>query len=130
MSEKFKLPEGLTFDDGEDITEEVPKEIEDGTLIEEAKPIPEEEKTPFFGDVISKDTKTGTITEEYIRGISKIADKVQGKEVEGDVSLFESLVGATMSAGIKIPKGLITFGTLLTDIFRELNLMKLLINQL
>jgi len=119
MSDKFKLPEGLTFDDREDITEEVPKEIEDGTLIEEAKPIPEEEKTPFFGDVISKDTKTGTITEEYIRGISKIADKVQGKEVEEDVSLFESLVGATMSAGIKIPKGLVTFGTLLYDIFRE-----------
>ena len=119
MSDKFKLPEGLTFDDREDITEEVPKEIEDGTLIEEAKPIPEEEKTPFFGDVISKDTKTGTITEEYIRGISKIADKVQGKEVEEDVSLFESLVGATMSAGIKIPKGLVTFGTLLYDIFQE-----------
>jgi hypothetical protein len=30
MSDKFKLPEGLTFDDGEDIIEEVPKEIEDG----------------------------------------------------------------------------------------------------
>ena len=81
MSEKFKLPEGLTFLDldGEDVTEEVPKEIEDGTLIEEAKPIPEEEKTPFFGDVISKDTKTGTIIEEQIRGISKIVDKFQGK---------------------------------------------------
>jgi len=119
MSDKFKLPEGLTFDDGEDIIEEVPKEIEDGTLIEEAKPIPEEEKTPFFGDVISKDTKTGTIVEEQIRGISKIVDKIQGKEVEEDVSLFESLVGAGISAGIKIPKGLVTFGTLLTDIFRE-----------
>tara|TARA_Y100001938_G_scaffold90774_1_gene124414 strand:- start:639 stop:4832 length:4194 start_codon:yes stop_codon:yes gene_type:complete len=119
MSDKFKLPEGLTFDDKEDVTEEVPKEIEDGTLIEEAKPIPEEEKTPFFGNVISEDTKTGTIVEEQIRGISKIVDKFQGKEIEGDVSLIESLVGATMSAGIKIPKGLITFGTLLTDIFRE-----------
>ena len=119
MSDRIILPEGLTFDDKEDVTEEVPKEIEDGTLIEEAKPIPEEEKTPFFGDVISKDTKTGTIVEEQIRGISKIVDKIQGKEVEEDVSLFESLVGAGISAGIKIPKGLVTFGTLLTDIFRE-----------
>ena len=41
-----------------------------------------------------------------IRGISKIVDKVQGKEVEEDVSLVESLVGAGISAGIKIPKGL------------------------
>jgi len=118
MSEKIKIPE-ILLDDREDVTEEVPKEIEDGTLIEEAKPIPEEERTPFFGDVISKDTKTGTIIEEQIRGISKIVDKFQGKEIEGDVSLFESLAGATMSAGIKIPKGLVTFGTLLYDIFQE-----------
>ena len=54
-----------------------------------------------------------------IRGISKIVDKVQGKEVEEDASLVESLVGAGISAGIKIPKGLVTFGTLLYDIFQE-----------
>jgi len=119
MSDEFETTPEILQDDKEDITEEVPKEIEDGTLIEEAKPIPEEEKTPFFGDVLSEDTKTGTIIEEQIRGISKIVDKFQGKEVEEDVSLFESLAGATISTGIKIPKGLITFGTLLTDIFRE-----------
>ena len=33
MSEKIKIPE-ILLDDREDITEEVPKEIEDGTLIE------------------------------------------------------------------------------------------------
>ena len=54
-----------------------------------------------------------------IRGISKIVDKVQGKEVEEDVSLVESLVGAGISAAIKIPKGLVTFGTLLYDITQE-----------
>ena len=69
--------------------------------------------------IISKDSVTGTITEEQIRGISKIVDKVQGKEVEEDVSLVESLTGAGISAGIKIPKGLVTFGTLLYDIFQE-----------
>ena len=54
-----------------------------------------------------------------IRGISKIVDKVQGKEVEEEVSLVESLIGAGMSASIKIPKGLVTFGTLLYDVTQE-----------
>ena len=49
---------------------------------------------------------------------SKIVDKVQGKEIEEDVSLVESLVGAGISSAIKIPKGLVTFGTLLYDIFK------------
>ena len=39
--------------------------------------------------------------------------------VEEDASLIESLTGAGISAGIKIPKGLVTFGTLLADIFRD-----------
>ena len=58
----------------------------------------------FFGNVISPDTKTGTVQEEVIRGISKIVDKVQGKEVEEDASLIESLTGAGISAGIKNTK--------------------------
>ena len=119
MSDEFKTPE--IFEE-EEIIEEVPKELEENTLSEEAKPIPEEEKTPFFGEVISPDSKTGTIIEEQIRGISKIVDKVQGKEVEEEASLIESLTGAGISAGIKIPKGLITFGTLLADIFRDENI--------
>jgi len=118
MSE-IKLPKDFIFDEEEEIIEEIPKELDEGTLPEEAKPIPEEEKTPFFGNVVSPDTKTGTLVEEQIRGISKIIDKVQGKEVEEDVSLVESLTGAGISASIKIPKGLITFGTLLYDIFQE-----------
>ena len=115
MSEKIKIPENLLEDllEEEEIIEELPKELDEGTLPEEAKPIPEEEKTPFFGNVLSPDTKTGTLVEEQLRGISKIIDKVQGKEVEEDVSLVESLTGAGISASIKIPKGLITFGTLL-----------------
>ena len=82
-------------------------------------PVTIEEGTPFFGNVISPDTKTGTVQEEVIRGISKIVDKVQGKEVEEEASLIESLTGAGISAAIKIPKGLVTFGTLLFDIFQE-----------
>jgi len=122
MSDEFKTPE-FTLEE-EEIIEEVPKELDEGTLTEDAKPVPDpnEEGTPFFGNIISPDSKTGTIMEEQIRGAIKIIDKVQGKEVEGDASLIESLVGAGVSAGIKIPKGLVTFGTLLADIFRDENL--------
>ena len=120
MSDRLIDIDGLTF---EEVIEENTDNSEN-LITEEAKPIPnpEEEGTPFFGNVISPDTKTGTVQEEVIRGISKIVDKVQGKEVEEEVSLIESLVGAGVSAGIKIPKGLVTFGTLLTDIFRDENL--------
>ena len=117
MSE-IKLPKDFIFDEEEEIIEEVPKELEEGTLPEEAKPI-RRRGVPFFGNVISPDSKTGTVQEEVIRGISKIVDKVQGKEVEEDATLIESLTGAGISAGIKIPKGLVTFGTLLYDIFQE-----------
>jgi len=119
MSDEFKIPE-FTLEE-EEIIEEIPKESEQGTLTEDAKPVPdpEEKGTPFFGNVISPDTKTGTVQEEVARGISKIVDKVQGKEVEEDASLIESLTGAGISAGIKIPKGLVTFATLLYDIFQE-----------
>ena len=118
MSE-IKLPKDFIFDEEEEIIEEVPKELEEGTLPEEAKPVPEEEGVPFFGNVISPDSKTGTVSEEVVRGISKIVDKVQGKEVEEEASLIESLTGAGISAGIKIPKGLVTFGTLLLTIYLE-----------
>ena len=119
MSDEFKIPE-FTLEE-EEIIEEIPKESEQVTLTEDAKPVPdpEEKGTPFFGNVISPDTKTGTVQEEVARGISKIVDKVQGKEVEEDASLIESLTGAGISAGIKIPKGLVTFATLLYDIFQE-----------
>ena len=72
--------------------------------------------------LLSEDNVTGLFTEEAYRTISKIYDKTRGKEVEEDVSLVESLVGAGFSAGIKIPKGLVTFGTLLADIFRDQNI--------
>ena len=42
MSE-IKLPKDFIFDEEEEIIEEVPKELEEGTLPEEAKPVPEEE---------------------------------------------------------------------------------------
>ena len=107
----------------EDKVEDIPKDAEFNL-----ETVEEETEEPIGLDalkekgIISKDSVTGTFIEEQVRGISKIVDKVQGKEVEEDVSLVESLVGAGISAGIKIPKGLITFGTLLTDIFRDENL--------
>jgi hypothetical protein len=124
MSDRLDELEGLTF---EEIIEENTDNSEN-LISEESKPEPileipekepEEKGTPFFGNVISPDTKTGTVQEEVVRGISKIVDKVRGKEVEEEASLIESLTGAGISAGIKIPKGLVTFGTLLYDIFQE-----------
>ena len=64
MSDRLQLPEGFSFEE-EEIIEEIPKELEEGTLTEDAKPIPdpEEKDTPFFGNVISPDSKTGTVQE-------------------------------------------------------------------
>jgi len=107
----------------EDKVEDIPKDAE--FILETVEEETEQTEEPKGLDVlkekglISKDSVTGTLIEEQIRGVSKIVDKVQGKEVEEDVSLVESLTGAGISAGIKIPKGLVTFGTLLTDIFRD-----------
>ena len=104
----------------EDKVEDIPKDSEFNL-----ETIEEEREEPIGLDalkekgIVSKDSITGTVTEDVVRGISKIVDKVQGKEVEEDVSLVESLTGAGISAGIKIPKGLVTFGTLLYDIFQE-----------
>ena len=121
----FKLPEGFgelieTDEIEETIVEEVPKDKE--LKLEEVTETEEEISTGNVlkdKGIISKENITGTFTEETGRGILKIIDKIQGKEVEEDASLIESLTGAGISGTIKIPKGLITFGTLLTDIFRD-----------
>ena len=126
MSDTFKLPEGYTLIEEDTLEEEkVDEVIKDKDLqLQETT----EEEQPIGLDslkekgILSQDNVTGTITEETVRTVSKIVDKVRGKEVEEDVSLVESLVGAGISSGIKIPKGLVTFGTLLTDIFRDQNL--------
>jgi len=107
----------------EDKVEDVPKDNQfNSQTIEEEREEPKGLDVLKEKGIISKDSVTGTITEETVRSISKIIDKAQGKEVEEDASLVESLVGAGVSAGIKIPKGLVTFATLLTDIFRDQNL--------
>ena len=104
----------------EDKIEDVPKDNEFNLeTIEEEREEPKGLDVLKEKGIVSKDSVTGTLIEEQVRGISKIIDKVQGKEVEEDVSLVESLTGAGISAGIKIPKGLVTFGTLLYDIFQE-----------
>jgi hypothetical protein len=84
---------------------EVPKAKEQSTL-----------KTVLLGPDVPM---SGTMLQESAKGISKIVDIMQGKEPEGDVSLPESVTGATISASIKIPKGLVNFGTLLYDALQE-----------
>ena len=121
MSDTFKLPEGYTLieEDTEEVVDEVAKDkdlqLQETTEVEEPVGLDVAKEK----GILSQDNVTGTLIEEQVRGISKIVDKVQGKEVEEDVSLVESLTGAGISAGIKIPKGLVTFGTLLYDIFQE-----------
>ena len=128
MSDKFILPGGgVIIDDTEEelleeeIVEEVPKD-KDVQLEEVSEEEPVGLNKLKEKGILSQDNVTGTVTEDVIRGVSKIVDKVQGKEVEEEASLIESLTGAGISAGIKIPKGLVTFGTLLADIFRDQNL--------
>ncbi len=125
MVDKLNLPEGYTLIDDteeelleEEIVEEVPKD-KDVQLEEVSEEEPVGLNKLKEKGILSQDNVTGTLTEETIRSISKIYDKTQGKEVEEDASLVESLTGAGISAGIKIPKGLVTFGTLLYDVFQE-----------
>jgi hypothetical protein len=125
MVDKINLPEGYTLIDDteeelleEEIVEEVPKD-KDVQLEEVSEEEPVGLNKLKEKGILSQDNVTGTLTEETIRSISKIYDKTQGKEVEEDASLVESLTGAGISAGIKIPKGLVTFGTLLYDVFQE-----------
>ena len=125
MSGRITLPDGtIVIDDTEEelleeeIVEEVPKD-KDVQLEEVSEEEPIGLNTLKEKGILSQDNVTGSLTEETVRSISKIVDKVQGKEVEEDASLVESLTGAGISAGIKIPKGLVTFGTLLFDVFQE-----------
>ena len=85
----------------EDKVEDVPKDNEFNLeTIEEEREEPKGLDALKEKGIISEDSITGTLIEEQVRGISKIVDKVQGKEVEEDVSLVESLTGAGISAGI------------------------------
>lgn len=61
----------------------------------------------------------GSMTQEAAKGISKVLDIVAGKAPEDEASLPESVTAATISASIKIPKGLVNFGTLLYDALQE-----------
>ena len=121
MSDTFKLPEGYTLiEDTEE--EKIDEVVKDKDLqLQETTEVEEPIGLDILKEkgILSQDNVTGSLIEEQVRGISKIIDKVQGKEVEQDASLIESLTGAGVSAAIKIPKGLVTFGTLLFDIFQE-----------
>ena len=92
------------------------------------KRIKEEKKYSKLSQLIPKDVslfgEAKAAQEEVKKEIEDIDEPVKFKEVEkiglGDkddyeVGLGESLTGAAVSAGIKIPKGIINFGTLIYD---------------
>ena len=92
------------------------------------KRIKEENKYTKLSQLISKDVslfgEAKAAQEEVKKEIKDIDEPVEFKEVEkvglGDkddyeVGLGQSLTGAVVSGGIKIPKGIINFGTLIYD---------------
>ena len=86
MSDTFKLPEGILkpLEDTEEVVDEVIKD-KDLNLQETTEEEPVGLDVLKEKGIISESSITGSPTEEMIRGISKIVDKVQGKEIEGHV---------------------------------------------
>ena len=82
MSDTFKLPEGILtpLEDTEEVVDEVVKD-KDLQLQETTEEEPIGLDTLKEKGILSQDNVTGTITEETFRTVSKIVDKVQGKEV-------------------------------------------------
>ena len=85
MVDKLNLPEGYTLIDDteeelleEEIVEEVPKD-KDVQLEEVSEEEPIGLNTLKEKGILSQDNVTGSLTEETVRGISKIVDKVQGR---------------------------------------------------
>jgi hypothetical protein len=96
--------------------EEEKKEKEKGVIkVPKAK-----EQTKLEDFLLGPDVPmAGSMTQEASKGISKVLDIVAGKAPEDEASLPESVTAATVSASIKIPKGLVNFGTLLYDALQE-----------
>ena len=122
MSSEFqKLKVFQGFDDEETIEEN------QDLIPEEAKPVEiiPEKITQDKGIISStleslseQDTTTlGTTFSIANKAAQIAAGEKTAKELE--TSLIESIGAAGISAGIKIPKGLVTFGTLLYDALQE-----------
>ena len=117
----FKLPKGFELDTEETIEE-------NNTLVpEEAKPVEikpekiEQDKgsiSSYLESLSGQDnTSLGTTFNIANKAVKIAAGEKTAEELE--TSLMESIGAAGISAGIKIPKGLVTFGTLLYDALQE-----------
>ena len=118
MSSTFRK---LTVIEGFD-EEEVIEENQD-LIPEEAKPVeivPEkipQDKGPISNILESISEQDSTTLGTTFSIANKAAQIATGEKTakELETSLIESIGAAGVSAGIKIPKGLVTFGTLLYD---------------
>ena len=69
----------------------------------------------FIGDAKASTIETEEVEEPEVKNI-KTTEKVGlGNKDDYEVGLGQSLTGAVVSAGIKFPKGIINFGTLVYD---------------
>jgi len=122
MSSTFRK---LTVIEGFD-EEEVIEENQD-LIPEEAKPVeivPEkipQDKGPISNILESISEQDSTTLGTTFSIANKAAQIATGEKTakELETSLIESIGAAGVSAGIKIPKGLVTFGTLLYDALQE-----------
>ena len=125
MSDVFKLPEGLSFEEktipDQTIKEDIPLVPEEAKPVEAIPEKIEEDKGPVSNILDSiadqKSTTLGTTYSIANKALQISSGEKTAKETE--VSLIESIGAAGISAGIKIPKGLVTFGTLLYDALQE-----------
>ena len=125
MSDVFKLPEGLSFEEktipDQTIKEDIPLVPEEAKPVEAIPEKIEEDKGPVSNILDSiadqKSTTLGTTYSIANKALQISSGEKTAKETE--VSLIESLGAAGVSSAIKIPKGLVTFGTLLYDMFQE-----------
>jgi hypothetical protein len=69
----------------------------------------------FIGDAKASTIDTEETETEEVKNIKKVDSVGLGDKDDYEVGLGQSLTGAVVSAGIKFPKGIINFGTLVYD---------------
>jgi len=69
----------------------------------------------FIGDAKASTIDTEETETEEVKDIKKVDSVGLGDKDDYEVGLGQSLTGAVVSAGIKFPKGIINFGTLVYD---------------
>ena len=69
----------------------------------------------FIGDAKASTIDTEETETKEVKDIKKVDSVGLGDRDDYEVGLGQSLTGAVLSAGIKFPKGIINFGTLVYD---------------